>query len=184
MPPFYTAEGDHGDTGYLGKGRISKSSLRIEAVGCVDEANAAIGLARALSVDENTKATLFEIQRHLYVLMSELSASPDVASQFDQLDQGYLVWLEGQIEALEESIDLPREFIVPGSSPASGALDLARTIVRRAERRTVAMLEADLIEKRLLAVYLNRLSSLLFVLEVNESLVSGHDLQFSKRSKG
>lgn len=182
MTPFYTAEGDRGDTGYLGKGRISKSSLRIEAVGSVDEATAAIGLARALCGDQKTQTILIETQRHLYVLMSELSASPDVASKFDQLDEGYLNWLEDNIKQIEEVIELPREFILPGGSPASGALSLARTIVRRAERRAVAMLEEELIQKQLLTAYLNRLSSLLFVLEIYETGLSGQTIQLSKGS--
>lgn len=180
MAPFYTAEGDQGETGYLGQGKISKSSLRIEAVGCVDEASAAIGLARALSADQKTQAILFEIQKHLYILMSELSASPEAAGKFDKLDESYLNWLEAHIQDLESSVELPRAFIIPGSSPSSGVLDLARTIVRRAERRAVALLEAELIQKQLLIAYLNRLSSLLFVLEVYETVISGNDIQLTK----
>ena len=180
MAPFYTTEGDQGETGYLGQGKISKSSLRIEAVGCVDEANAAIGLARALSVDQKTHSILFEIQKHLYHLMSELSTSQEAADKFDKLDESHVNWLEAHIQDLEASIELPRAFIIPGSSPSNGALDLARTIVRRAERRAVAMLEEELIQKQLLIAYFNRLSSLLFVLEVYESLISGNDIQLTK----
>lgn len=182
MAPFYTADGDQGETGFLGKGRISKSSLRIEAVGSVDEATAAIGLARALSVEQKTQIILLETQKQLYFLMSELSASLETASKFDTLDQSHIHWLEDQIKDVEDSIDLPREFIIPGSSPAGGALALARTIVRRAERRAVAMLEADLIQKPLLIAYLNRLSSLLFILEVYETVTSGNHLQLTKEA--
>ncbi|NLN69783.1 MAG: cob(I)yrinic acid a,c-diamide adenosyltransferase [Chloroflexi bacterium] len=180
MASFYTAEGDQGATGYLGKGRISKASLRIESVGSVDEANAAIGLARALSVTSKSQTILLEIQKHLYLLMSELSASPETANKFDQIKQEHLSWLEAQIQNLEEGIDLPREFIIPGDSPASGAIDLARTIVRRAERRAVEMLEAGLIQKTVLIAYLNRLSSLLFIVEVYETVTSGGDIQLAK----
>lgn len=182
MTPFYTADGDQGETGYLGQGRISKSSLRIEAVGSVDEATAAIGLARSLSTIEKTRNILLEIQKQLYFLMSELSASLDTASKFDNLDQSHIQALEEHIKDLEGSVDLPRAFIIPGGSPASGALALARTIVRRAERRAVAMLEADLIQKPLLVAYLNRLSSLLFVLEVYEIATSGNALQLTKEA--
>ncbi len=180
MAPFYTSEGDTGETGYLGSGKISKASLRIEALGCVDEANAAIGLARALSADEKTRTILIEIQKQLYFLMTDLSASVEVAEKFDKLDQGHLLWLEEQIDGVEGAVDLPREFILPGGSPASGALDLARTIVRRAERRVVAMLEENLIQKRLLVGYLNRLSSLLFILEVYADVSGGHTLKITK----
>lgn len=182
MAPFYTTDGDQGETGFLGKGRLSKSSLRIEAVGSVDEATAAIGLARALSVEQKTQSILFTIQKQLYILMSELSASPETANKFDKLDHGHIQWLEEQIKDVEDSIELPREFIIPGSTPASGALALARTIVRRAERRAVAMLEAELIQKPLLIAYLNRLSSLLFVLEVYETVTSGKDIQLTKEA--
>lgn len=182
MPPFYTATGDSGDTGYLGEGRISKSSLRIEAVGCVDEANAAIGLARAFSEGEKTQAILLDVQKHLYYLMSELSASPQAAEKFDKLGDAHIDWLEAQIADLEDDVELPKAFIIPGNSPASGALALARTIVRRAERQAVAMLEDQLISKKLLVAYLNRLSSLLFVLEVYESSVSGREIQLTKEA--
>jgi cob(I)alamin adenosyltransferase len=180
MVPFYTTAGDTGETSYLGAGGISKSSLRIEAVGSVDEANAAIGLARALSESELAGSILFNVQQHLYLLMTELSASPDVADKFDKIDHDHLQWLEIQIEELEQVVKIPKVFIIPGSSPASGALDLARTIVRRAERRTVAMLEEKQILKQLLVAYLNRLSSLLFVLEVYESSNFGHQIQLTK----
>ena len=182
MTPFYTSDGDQGETGYLDKGRVSKSSLRIEAVGSVDEATAAIGMARALSVDQKTQSILFETQKHLYLLMSEVSTSPETASMFDKLDHGHIQWLEEQIKDLEDAIELPREFIIPGQTPASGALALARTIVRRAERRTVALLEAELIQKQLLIAYLNRLSSLLFVLEVHETVISGNSIQLTKKA--
>jgi cob(I)alamin adenosyltransferase len=180
MAPFYTAAGDTGETSYLGPGGISKSSLRIEAVGSVDEANAAIGLARALSESEQTHNILFKVQQHLYLLMTELSASPDISEKFDKLNNSHLQWLEAKIAELEQAVEIPKVFITPGSSPASGALDLARTIIRRAERRTVALLEEKQILKQLLVAYLNRLSSLLFVLEVYESSNFGHQIQLTK----
>jgi len=180
--PFYTAKGDSGETSYLGEGGISKSSLRIEAVGSVDEANAAIGMARALSESLKTQNVLLEVQKQLYFLMTELSASPDVAEKFDKLNDSHLEWLEARIQELEESVILPKVFIIPGGSPASGALALARTIIRRAERRVVAMLEADQIQKGLHVAYLNRLSSLLFVLEVFESTFSGNEIQLTKEA--
>jgi cob(I)alamin adenosyltransferase len=180
MSPFYTAKGDAGETSYLGAGGISKSSLRIEAVGSVDEASAAIGLARALSEVEKTREVLLALQKQLYLLMSELSASPDVADQFNKINDQHLDWVETQIKDLESIVDLPRVFIIPGGSASSGALALARTVVRRAERRAVAMLEENLIQKPLLVAYLNRLSSLLFVLEIFETAESGLDVQLTK----
>ncbi len=180
MSPFFTAKGDSGETSFLGEGAISKSSTRIEAVGSVDEATAAIGLARSLSENENTRSILLTVQKQLYLLMSELSASPEVADRFDVIHIEHLDWMEAQISQLEDLVNLPRVFIIPGGSPASGALALARTIVRRAERRAVALLETNGIDKQLLVAYLNRLSSLLFVLEVFENGVSGHGIELTK----
>lgn len=178
--PFYTAQGDSGETGFLGEGPISKSSLRIEAVGSVDEATAAIGLARALSKSDKTCQLLLDIQKHLYILMTELSASPVVADKFDKLGDEHLQWLEKSIVDIEHSVILPRVFIIPGGTPASGALALARTIIRRAERRAVALLESNQISKGLLVAYLNRLSSLLFVLEIFENTLSGNEIELTK----
>jgi cob(I)alamin adenosyltransferase len=180
MTPLYTGKGDSGDTGFLGEGRISKASLRIEAIGSVDEATAALGLARSLSESEKIRSLVLYIQKQLYLLMSELSASPEVADKFDKLNEDDVEWLEEQIDSLEKSVVLPREFILPGESPASGALSLARTIIRRAERRAVALQEAGEVQKPILIVYLNRLSTLLFILEVYESSLSGRGIRLAK----
>jgi len=180
MAPFYTAQGDSGDTGYLGPGRISKASNRIEALGCVDEASAVLGLARALSENNMTKSILLFIQKRLYLLMSELSAAPDVAYQFDRINQDDIDWLEDQIAGLEALVTIPREFIIPGDNPVSAALDIGRTIIRRAERRAITLLESGGIDKPLLIAYLNRLSSLIFVLEIYETAESGENLTLAK----
>lgn len=177
MTPFFTGQGDSGDTGFLGEGRISKTSIRIEAVGSVDEATAALGLARSLSKNEKTCSILLHVQQQLYWLMSELSAAPDVAEKFDKINEDEIQWLEKQIEELEKSVVLPRAFIIPGESPAGAALSLARTIVRRAERRTIALFDSGEIKKSLLMVYLNRLSSLIFILEVFETSLSGQGVR-------
>jgi cob(I)alamin adenosyltransferase len=169
VSPFYTGKGDSGDTGYLGEGRISKASLRIEAVGTVDEANAALGLVRALSQNEKTRFVVLTLQKQLYWLMSELAASPENAALFDKIGSEQIAWLEKQIDEFENNVDLPKEFIIPGESQASAVLNLARTIIRRAERRVVALLEAGGIAKETLVTYLNRTSSLLFLLEIYDS---------------
>jgi cob(I)alamin adenosyltransferase len=177
MAPFFTGQGDLGDTGILGEGRVSKTSVRIEAVGSVDEANAVIGLARSLSQSEKTKSILLHVQKQLYFLMSELSATLETANKFDKISQDDVLWLEKQIESLENSVVLPREFIIPGESTASGALAMARTVVRRAERRTIELFESGEIAKSVLLAFLNRLSSLIFILEVYESSLSGRGLR-------
>jgi cob(I)alamin adenosyltransferase len=168
MAPFYTGKGDLGDTGFLGKGRVSKSSARIEAVGSVDEASSFIGFARSLIKNEKTQDILFAVQKKLYVLMTELSALPDEDEQFKKVDEDDVKWLEAHINQLEEEIALPREFIIPGDSLANGALDMARTVIRRSERRVIAFLNETNIQRSALVSFLNRLSSLLFILEVAE----------------
>lgn len=180
MGSFFTGKGDAGKTGFLGEGRISKNSLRIEAVGSADEANAALGYARSIAVGEKTKEMLLEVQKQLYLLMTELSASPDVSHRFKKIGEDEIHWLEEKIKVLESLVDLKREFIIPGENPSSGALSLARTIVRRAERRTIAMFEAQEIQNPILITYLNRLSSFVFILEVYEASLSGSGIRLVK----
>lgn len=180
MASFYTGGGDQGETGFLGEGRISKSSLRIEAVGTVDEVTAALGLARSIAASEKTRSILIQIQKHLYGLMTELSASPENAKVFSRISTEEIFWLEKQVGEIEEIVALPSEFILPGETPASGALSLARTITRRAERRVVSLFEAGEISNKELIAYLNRLSSLLFILEVYESSQSGGTVRLAK----
>ncbi len=165
---FYTTTGDDGLTGLLGEGRVPKHDPRLEAVGAVDEANAALGLARAHAVRPHTRETLLQAQRDLYHLMAELAATPENAARFRRIDAARVTWLESQADALSEQVSLPREFIVPGDVPAAAFLDLARTVVRRAERRVAALLHAGALDNRDLLRYLNRLSSLLYVLELAE----------------
>jgi len=180
MAPFYTGKGDTGDTADLGEGRISKNSLRIEAVGSVDEANAAIGFARSISIGQETKDVLLEIQKQLYFLMTELSASPDLSDRYDKISENEIQWLEEKISVVESLVDLKRGFIIPGENPSSGAISLARTIVRRAERKTIALFDAKEIQKEILISYLNRLSSLIFILEVYEASLSGPGVRLVK----
>ena len=180
MTPFYTGKGDTGQTGSLGSGRIPKNSTRIEAVGSIDEATSFLGLARALSDSEKIKSIIVKVQQQLYLLMSEISALPEVVDQFEKINEDDLSWLEKQIEELADAVEMPREFIIPGESPASSALSVARSVVRRAERRTIALFNVEEILKPNLIAYLNRLSSLIFVLEVYDSCHSGRGIRLAK----
>lgn len=173
MTPFYTRRGDDGTTGWLGSGRLPKHHPRIEALGAVDEANAALGLARALTRQPQTAAILRTIQQDLYHLMSELAASPKTAQRFRTLTEERLQWLETQIDDLLAVADPPAEFITPGETVAGAALDLARVAVRRAERRVAALWHAKEMDNPLLLQYLNRLSSLCFALELVETRAGG-----------
>lgn len=169
---YYSRKGDDGTTGWLGKGRLPKNHLRIEAVGTLDEASAALGAARAASADAQTAGLLLDAQRDLYQLMAEASADPADADRF-HFDAARVQWLEQQIDALAGSFRAPDGFIVPGDSAAGAALDIARTVVRRAERRVVDLLNNELVVNPALQQYLNRLSSLLFVLELVENKAAG-----------
>jgi len=173
MSPLFTRTGDDGTTGLLGEGRLPKSHPRIETLGTLDEASAALGLARSLCKAEQTGPLLVEAQRDLYALMAEVAATPENAAQFRTLDSGRVQWLASQAEAISAVVPMPDEFILPGDSPGAAALSLARTIVRRAERRLAGLLETGEIENQVLLQYLNRLSSLCFVLELLENQAAG-----------
>lgn len=180
MSPFYTRTGDEGTTGLLGEGRVPKFDDRIEALGAVDEATAAMGLARSNAQAPQTASLLLEAQRDLYKLMAEVGATPENAAKFRSIDEKRVHWLEEQTDALEQTVDLPREFILPGDVPASAALALARTIIRRAERRVVALFHAGQLENQHLLAYLNRLSSLIFMLELVENTHAGKKSNLAK----
>ena len=175
-----TGRGDDGTTGLLfGGDRIPKDDLRTEAYGTLDEAVAALGLARAeLDVRRrldvlppalaDIEPLVLRIQRELFVAGAELAANP---AAWDRLRDGVTrvsaEMVEG-IDALladfESRIEFPSEFVVPGETRTSAALELARTILRRAERRAVTLERAGLVPGEHLLPYLNRLADLLWVL--------------------
>jgi len=173
LTSFFTREGDEGNSGLLGKGRFPKYDLRFEGIGDIDEANSALGLARSLCVSIETKGTLLHIQRDLYHLMAEVAAPEENAEKFRTISEQHITWLENQTEAFAAGFSLPNEFIVPGDTSSGAALDLARTVTRRAERRLAQLLERGDIQNGEILRYLNRLSSLLFVLELRETQEAG-----------
>jgi cob(I)alamin adenosyltransferase len=174
MPTFYTKTGDDGYTGLLGEGRVAKEDPRLEAVGTLDEATAALGLSRASCRDSRSAPLLLQVQRDLYGLMAEVAATPENASRFRSITAQKVAWLEQQTDLLSSQVELPKEFILPGDSPASAALALARTIVRRAERRVAQLVHVGELENAHLLRYLNRLSSLCFALELVEIQAAGN----------
>ena len=167
----YTRRGDDGTTGLLYGGRVDKDDLRTEAYGTVDEAVSALGLARAAlraGEDREWHDRVLALQREMFVLGAQLATRQD---HWDQLTDGVSRVTPEMVERLEPAIDdlterfpLPQEFVVPGGSPAGAAIDLARSIVRRAERMAVRMRRADLLPDEVPLRYLNRLSDHLFVL--------------------
>ena len=168
MPKIYTRHGDEGETGLLYGGRVPKTDARCEAYGTVDEAVSALGLARSLVRSDKLKVIIKNVQRELFTVGAELSTDP---SEYSELQKHFSVvtpemtaHLEDLIDELNQKITLPRAFIIPGASAASGALDLGRSILRRAERRVVALKEQDLLGNPQVLKYINRLADLVFVM--------------------
>jgi cob(I)alamin adenosyltransferase len=168
MPRIYTKTGDDGTTGLLYGGRISKDDLITEAYGTTDEAVAALGLGRSLSADDEIRAALLALQRELFVVGADLATDPSSRGKLEPgvslVTEAMVAALEAQIDRLVETRPLPQVFIVPGANPASAAIDLARSIVRRAERKVVALERAERAVNPEVRRYLNRSSDLLFVL--------------------
>lgn len=166
MAKFYTGKGDDGTTGILGEGRVKKFDLRMETLGTLDELSAALGMARSLLASETHQTEIIGIQRKLYELMAEVAASTENAEKFHKIEHESIVELETMIDELSVVVESPQGFILPGDTPASAAISMARAITRRAERRTVELLDRGDITNIHLARYLNRLSALLYVLEI------------------
>jgi len=162
---IYTRNGDEGETGLLYGGKVSKDSPLPEAYGTVDEAQAILGLVRTeCEKDNDLEQKIIHIERDLYVLMAELATDP---SKHDKLESGKNKVSEEMINFLEKFIDeissrfeLPQEFVIPGQNRISALIDVARTVVRRAERRTISCEIKD----SLVVPYLNRLSDLLWAM--------------------
>ncbi len=172
---IYTRKGDTGTTGLLfGGDRVSKADLRTDAYGTTDEAVSALGLARASlgAATDRTEVRLGElilrIQRELFVVGAELATHPDrrerLADGVSRVTEAMVAALEGEIDELEERVEQPREFVLPGESSTGAAIDLARTTVRRAERRAVALADDGGLPDSQVLPYLNRLADLLFVM--------------------
>lgn len=164
---IYTRTGDEGMTGLFGGGRVSKDDVRVDAYGEVDELNSAIGLAIAIELMPRIDEVLAPIQRDLFSI-GALLATPDQAKMQAQLakariDEARIAELERAIDAGDDELEPLKAFILPGGTPKSSALHVARTICRRAERRVVHLLHAEQIPQDVVT-YLNRLSDLLFTL--------------------
>ena len=175
-----TGAGDDGSTALLyGGERIAKDDLRAEAYGTIDEAVAALGLARArLGLKEEygvlppamrpLRELILRFQRELFVVAAELATNP---AAWDRLEDGrtrvsadMVAGVETVLRDLERRVTMPREFVVPGETPTSAGIELARTILRRAERRAVTLGREGLIPGPHLLPYVNRLADLLWVL--------------------
>ena len=168
MARIYTRTGDDGTTGLLYGGRVAKDDPRTTAYGDSDEAVAALGVARAQVADASLADLLLLLQRELFVLGAELATGKDA---WPKLVDGETKVTADMVEALEDLIDsyterttMPHEFVIPGVTPASAAIDLARAIVRRCERHVAGLTRDKAVPDGEPLRYLNRLADLLFVL--------------------
>ena len=164
---IYTKTGDRGDTGLFGGGRVPKDHPRVEAYGEVDELNATLGLARSIELMPRIDEVLAPVQRDLFAI-GALLATPDREKMRQHLekariDEDRIRELEQAIDDAERELEPLKAFILPGGTPKSAALHVARTVCRRAERRVVQLQHQDPIPD-LAVIYLNRLSDLLFTL--------------------
>lgn len=168
MTKIYTRKGDDGSTGLWYGGRVAKSGGRPEAYGAVDEACSELGLCRAACDDAELTADILRLQNELFVAGAELATAPEAAQR---LQEGVSKVTADMVEALEdvidrymERVDLPPKFVIPGGNELSARLDVARTAVRRAERRVVDLkLAGDLPDDTVLR-YLNRASDAVYAM--------------------
>jgi len=164
-PKIYTRAGDDGTTGLFYGGRVRKDDAAPRAYGAVDEAQAALGMARAEAArGDELDALLVRLERDLYVCMAELATAPE---NRHKLTAGTTLVTTEMVDALEPLIDdliarfpMPSDFVLPGGTRAAAALDLARTIVRRAERESISVTP----DGSFAVAYLNRLSDLLWAM--------------------
>ena len=187
MVKIYTRKGDDGTTSLWYGGRVAKTNPRTEAYGSIDEANSSLGVARALCKSENQRdlhATILSLQQELFVAGAELATAPDAA---DRLQDGVSRITDGMVDALEvdidrymNQVDLPPHFVIPGGTELSAALDVARSAIRRAERRVVELRDAEGLASDTVLRYLNRASDLVFALaryadEENPQIFEGRE---------
>jgi cob(I)alamin adenosyltransferase len=168
---IYTRKGDDGTTSLWYGGRVPKTDARTEAYGSIDEANSALGLARSLCKKDGQAelhATILSLQHDLFVAGAELATSPEAA---DRLEDGVSRITGAMVEALEvdidrymSEVDLPPQFVIPGGTELSAALDIARSTIRRAERRVVELRDSNGLASDTVLRFLNRASDLVFAL--------------------
>jgi len=159
LSKIYTRTGDDGTTGLGDGSRVSKDSIRVEAFGTVDEANSVVGLVLANdSVPDDVRQCLTEVQHDLFELGGELCIPGHAAIQ-----NSFVERLEQQLDQFNADLPALKEFILPGGGSAAAACHLARTVVRRAERRTISLQKLEQVREETVR-YLNRLSDLLFVI--------------------
>ena len=159
-----TKRGDAGETGLAGGIRVSKSFVRVEAYGTVDELNSSVGFARSICPDEPMKVFLKEVQRELFLVGSALATPPESPKKQPPITADMVDRLTAEIHRIEAMDGVLDDWSIPGEHTASAALDVARTVCRRAERCAVRLAESGEHVRPVILAYLNRLSDLLWIL--------------------
>ncbi len=163
LTKIYTRTGDQGQTS-LGDGqRVPKTDARIEAYGTVDELNSSIGLVLSTGPPKNVRGWLERIQNELFDLGADLSVPESAKGDRLRVAQEQIDWLEGVCDTVNDELEPLKSFVLPGGTELAARLHVARTVCRRAERRTVELAEDEPVNP-LVVAYLNRLSDLLFIL--------------------
>lgn len=169
-----TKKGDRGKTSLLDGSRVTKYSLRPEAYGVIDEANSFLGALRAQTISERIKSVIITIQNHIFLINSELACPADKRSMLKKLiGTEDVVYLEQEASRLEEELQLPRSFVLYGGTISSAYADIARAIMRRAERRVSELDANEPLENDSIKKYLNRLSDILFLIARFEEKIAG-----------
>jgi cob(I)alamin adenosyltransferase len=160
---IFSKRGDSGETSLLSGERVSKASLRPEAYGTLDEGSSALGMAKALAQNHTIKEMIAVVQEDLLVLGAQLACEGEERAGY-RVEASRTLRLEQWIKDLQAEVPLPRQFILPGANAIGAAVDLARTIIRRAERRCIALKETGQLDSPEVHAYLNRLGDFLFTL--------------------
>ena len=179
---IYTRTGDAGLTGLYGGGRVRKNDLRIAAYGAVDELNASLGVCRSPDLPPALDEPLARLQHEMFALGAELASPGEAAPGSILIDDADIAAAEAAIDWFEQHLESLKTFILPGGTPASAALHVARAVCRRAERDVCALAEATPVRATVLQ-YLNRVGDLLFVLARYANHVAGvPDVIWKKKS--
>jgi cob(I)alamin adenosyltransferase len=167
---IYTKKGDDGTTSLWYGGRVAKSDARTEAYGAIDEAGSALGVARSLCGpgDDEVARDVLRVQRELFVAGAELATAPEAAERREdgvsRITDEMVDALDGEIDRYMDRVSLPPKFVIPGGTPLSAQLDLARAVLRRAERRVVALQAEQGLASEAVLRYLNRASDLVYAM--------------------
>ncbi len=164
LTKIYTRTGDDGSTALGSRSRVSKNSLRVQAYGDSDELSTHIGMAISQQLDPVIEASLIRIQHEILVLGAELAFPPGESEfKIPTIEERHIRGLENDIDQINEGLGPLENFILPGGTPGAAALQIARTVCRRAERSIVALAVGESVRPEAMA-YINRLSDLLFVM--------------------